>query len=308
MQIASDISALDLSPYDNNLLKVVLEKESRWVDNGLFRNVEKMEAILNKEPLNKPASFSYKFNKTKKVFAKEKFLLSTEDEKVLFLQYNYCRYRVALLKNKLEDNLENVKEIISWYKKSIKYRDILVYANLALVEHLSTKSKFRNKLALTREELFSHGYVILLDCINAFDISTNNKFSTYATWSINREFGKKAEKESDLGEKFCTFTKLSVKSEEEEEVNFNKSLEQIEDRKEENDSLVALREIIDSNKANLTDQEKLIISKRYPRDCSVEFSRPTFESLSKELNMCKIKISKIEKTALDKLTHAFKRR
>ncbi len=292
-KVIDNISSYGLMPYDEALLKNILTRESRWVDNGLFRNEDKMKEILKKEIKNKPKYFSKK---------DDKFLLDVEDEKLLFLQFNYCRYRVAILKNKVVDKT-GAEELVSWYKKSLSYREILAWANLSLVTDLASKSKFKG-INLNVSELISYGQSILLDCINSFDISTNNKFSTYATWSIRREFGKKGEKENSG--KYVTFTKLASSMKDDYESLID-SVEKIEDRKESNYDLGILRELIDSNKANLTLQEKTVIGYRYPRDYSVDFVRPTFEALEEKMKLNKVTISKIEKSAIAKLANAFKK-
>lgn len=96
-------------------------------------------------------------------------LLTTEQEKVLFLQFNYCRWRAS-------------RDGGRWHGQANTLKEMLVEYNLALV--ISMVCKFVGAGSADYDELVCEGNMSLLRSVELFDVSKGYKFSTYACHSI----------------------------------------------------------------------------------------------------------------------------
>lgn len=96
-------------------------------------------------------------------------LLTAEQEKTLFLQFNYCRWRAH------RDGGE-------WVGRSLRYREMLTEYNLALV--VSMVCRFVNLGSPEYDDLVCEGNMSLLRSVELFDVSKGYKFSTYACHAI----------------------------------------------------------------------------------------------------------------------------
>lgn len=115
--------------------------------------------------------------------------LSPSQEVALFRQYNYCKFRLAGLMERIRKtaDAELIDQASDWSAKAEQLRTKLIEANLRLVvatarRHLSDGAGL--------EELVSEGNMILLRAIEKFDYTRGFKFSTYASWSIMRHYAR----------------------------------------------------------------------------------------------------------------------
>lgn len=223
-------------------------------------------------------------------------VLTKEQEAALFFQYNYSKLRLkrAVAAYNAADEA-SAKEVIDWNNKVIEFRTQLVNHNLALV--LSLVRQF-NGSNLDFDEMLSEGNTILLNAVNKYNAGKGFKFSTYATWSVERAFGKASEKK-DRSNKFFPVS-LDLELQKSDYVD-RKREEQV------NDGVLTLREILSTNSAGLTAEEMTIIKARYPQDASTDFEKPTLEELGQKLNRNKSNMSRIEKRALAKIKEAFQK-
>ena len=64
-------------------------------------------------------------------------LLSTEQEQTLFMRFNFCRYRVWLIKAEINEQADptsqQVETLLDWFERSEYYRHKIAKTNLALV-------------------------------------------------------------------------------------------------------------------------------------------------------------------------------
>ncbi len=81
---------------------------------------------------------------------------------------------------------EKEKEVFKRYKAGETHlRDDIIMHNLRLVIHVA-KRYTRVAKSLSLEDLIMEGNIGLMTAIDRFDISLDNKFSTYATWWIRQ--------------------------------------------------------------------------------------------------------------------------
>jgi RNA polymerase primary sigma factor len=117
-------------------------------------------------------------------------LLTREQEVHLFRKMNYLKYKAGKLRKTLD--LAHPKsglmdEIERLYDQSVSVKNEVISANLRLVvsiakRHVGPVENFF--------ELVSDGNVSLIRAVEKFDFERGNKFSTYASWAIMKNFAR----------------------------------------------------------------------------------------------------------------------
>ena len=117
-------------------------------------------------------------------------LLTREQEAHLFRKMNYLKYQASKLretldvdrpKRRLMDRIENL------YEESVATKNQIISANLRLV--VSIAKRYIGP-AEDFFELVSDGNMSLIRAVEKFDVSRGNRFSTYATWAIMKNFAR----------------------------------------------------------------------------------------------------------------------
>jgi RNA polymerase primary sigma factor/RNA polymerase sigma factor len=117
-------------------------------------------------------------------------LLTREQEQHLFRKYNYLKYRAAKLREELDPAAPKaalMDEIESLYQQIIETKNDIARANLRLVVSIAKRHVTPDQNFF---ELVSDGNVSLLRAIEKFDFARGNKFSTYASWAIMKNFAR----------------------------------------------------------------------------------------------------------------------
>jgi RNA polymerase primary sigma factor len=117
-------------------------------------------------------------------------LLSREQEAHLFRKVNYLKHKASALRAQLDPSrpaIRLLRQIEKLYDESVATRAQIVRANLRLVVSIA-----KRYVGPTQDffELVSDGNVSLLRAADKFDFSRGNKFSTYATWAIMKNFSR----------------------------------------------------------------------------------------------------------------------
>ncbi len=113
-------------------------------------------------------------------------LLTAEQERHLFRKYNFLKFRAAALRNKLNlarPQVRLMNEIERLYRDAVATKNHIIQANLRLV--VSIMKRYVTESDGTFE-LISDGNVSLIRAVERFDYSRGAKFSTYATWAIQK--------------------------------------------------------------------------------------------------------------------------
>ena len=121
-------------------------------------------------------------------------LLTFEQEQDLFRRFNYVKHKAARLIKKLEpeeareDELDIVR---GWLAQADEFKQRIVQANLRLVVSIA-----RKHVAATSDffEVVSDGNMSLLRAVDKFDYARGNKFSTYASWAIMKNYAARSRK------------------------------------------------------------------------------------------------------------------
>ncbi len=215
-------------------------------------------------------------------------LLSPEGEKDLFRRYNYLKYKADKHRKQLDLNrlrTRKLREIEDVLLQSNVVKNQIVRANLRLVVSIAKKHVGK---AQTLFELISDGNVSLMRAVEKFDYTRGNRFSTYASWAIIRNFARSVPKEQYQLDRFATGN--------DEVLDIAASLRTYDPNEL---NLRELRESIDAVLTRLNPQERAILIDHYGLDPSGKGK--TLEELGRQLGISKERVRQIELQAMKKL-------
>ena len=131
-------------------------------------------------------------------------LLTREQEAHLFRKMNYLKYKASALRDKLDVNRPKrslMDRIEKLYDESVATKNQIIRANLRLV--VSIAKRYVGP-AEDFFELVSDGNMSLIRAVEKFDVSRGNKFSTYASWAIMKNFARTIPAVLRHRDRFCT--------------------------------------------------------------------------------------------------------
>jgi RNA polymerase primary sigma factor/RNA polymerase sigma factor len=117
-------------------------------------------------------------------------LLTRDQEAHLFRKMNYLKYKASELRSQLDPNHPKSRlmdQIEKLYGESLTTRNQIISANLRLV--VSIAKRYVGP-AGDFFDLVSDGNISLIKAVEKFDVSRGNKFSTYASWAIMKNFAR----------------------------------------------------------------------------------------------------------------------
>ncbi|MCI0463083.1 MAG: sigma-70 family RNA polymerase sigma factor [Gemmataceae bacterium] len=131
-------------------------------------------------------------------------LLTREQEAHLFRKMNYLKYRAYQLRADLDparartQELDRIEEL---QDQASRVKEQLINCNMRLVVSIA-----KRHVAQTDNffELLSDGNVSLIRAVEKFDYSRGNKFSTYASWAIMKNFARSIPEEKHRRERYVT--------------------------------------------------------------------------------------------------------
>jgi RNA polymerase primary sigma factor len=215
-------------------------------------------------------------------------LLTREQEYHLFRRFNYLKHKATKLRQKLDParaRTSVMNEIEKLYDEVVKIKNEIVQANLRLVvsiakRHVSGSEDFFG--------LVSDGNMSLIRAVEKFDFSRGNKFSTYASWAIMKNFARTIPEEFKRRDRFRTSqdelftTKQDVRSDEVGQESAQRTREQ------------QIERIL----SRLDERERQIIVSRFGLDHNRE--PLTLKEVCHEMGVTKERIRQLEARALDK--------
>lgn len=131
-------------------------------------------------------------------------LLNKEQEQHLFRQMNYLKYKLNKVREKAAPNafrVGDLRQIEDLQARVRLVRDRLINCNSRLVANIAKK---RAALFNSLAELMSDGSISLMRAVEKFDYGRGNKFSTYATWAIMKNFARSIPDEQHYRERYVT--------------------------------------------------------------------------------------------------------
>lgn len=233
--------------------------------------------------------------------ARKRAALSGKEEAVLFLQYNYARYRLGKLLARGGKDAGSAegpsgqeglcREVDLWYGRMMECKETLARANMALVVAMAKRTRIPN---VEFSELVSEGNMALLRSIEKFDVSRGFKFSTYACRSILKSFNRLATKTGRYRRLFPT----------EFDPDLEKSDQDVgRDERAQRDSLEELREALASDRTGLTRVERRVLMERYAIGGGSDRVR-TLAEVGQVVGLTNERVRQIQNSALAKLRTA----
>jgi RNA polymerase sigma factor (sigma-70 family) len=149
-------------------------------------------------------------------------LLSREQEAHLFRKMNFLKHKLHQLKQSIDPARARVQDLqaVEELGEQIKFvRDLLIECNQRLVHSQASK---RLQVGQSIDELKSDANLSLMRAVEKFDYSRGNKFSTYATWAIMKNFARSIPDENTRKQRYMTGTeelfdgKADVRTDEQE--------------------------------------------------------------------------------------------
>ncbi|MEQ9460250.1 MAG: sigma-70 family RNA polymerase sigma factor [Phycisphaeraceae bacterium] len=223
-------------------------------------------------------------------------LLTAKQERALFLQFNYARYRASKLHDRLRRarklNVETAKKFLAWHDRADAYREQIANTNLALVLAMAKRTRPND---LEFADMVSEGNMALLRAVDKFDVSRGFKFSTYACRAILKSFSRAGQKQTKHRRLFSA----------EYDVKYEKS-DFLKKKREahEEDCVAEVGEIIRDNAAELTPVERTVIEHRFGLREATRRSNGrghTLEQVGRTIGVTKERVRQIQNRALEKL-------
>ncbi len=137
-------------------------------------------------------------------------LLTREQEQHLFRRFNFLKHQASALRDKLMrdgkldasraktrllDDIERLYEEVVTVKNEIVRRNLRLVVSIAK-RHVGPRDNFF--------ELVSDGNVSLIRAVEKFDFARGNKFSTYATWAIMKNYARTIPDENKHRDRYRT--------------------------------------------------------------------------------------------------------
>ncbi|RMF38971.1 MAG: sigma-70 family RNA polymerase sigma factor [Planctomycetota bacterium] len=219
-------------------------------------------------------------------------LLTREQEYHLFRKMNYLKYRASRLREMLDPAQPKaalMDEIERLYRESVAVKNKIVQANLRLVVSIAKRHMHSSDDFFA---LISDGNMSLFRAVEKFDYARGNKFSTYASWSIMKNFARSIPNEFKHRDRFRVIGDDAVFDR--EDFRANNFEQEVEYRRRRNQ----IQRIL----SKLDHREQQIIIRRFGLDPNQE--PLTLKEVGQELGVTKERIRQIEARALSKLREA----
>lgn len=216
-------------------------------------------------------------------------LLTREEEQYYFRKMNYLLYLAARHRDKIDRqrpkaaDLDLIEDLLN---KALEVKNFLIRSNLRLVVSIA---KRHMTPATNFFEMVSDGNMSLIRAIEKFDYTKGNKFSTYATWAIMKNYARSIPAEHKVLDRFRTGN---------DEI-FSGSPDDRSNGYEEELINARQHQVIQSILAQLEEREREILVNRYGLERGTE--PQTLEEVGRQFGVTKERIRQIESRALQKL-------
>jgi RNA polymerase primary sigma factor/RNA polymerase sigma factor len=219
-------------------------------------------------------------------------LLTREQEVWLFRKFNYLKYKAVKLRDQLDPERPNARlmdQIERLYEEIVELKNRLVRSNLRLVVSIA---KRRVSPGDGFFDLVSDGNMSLIRAVEKFDYARGNKFSTYASWAIMKNYARTIPDEHRRRDLFrATDTEFLQTAADRREDEYQQRLAA-------SDRMQQVGRFLD----RLDSREQTIIIRRYGLDHERE--PQTLKEVGSALGVTKERVRQIEAKALEKLREA----
>jgi len=214
-------------------------------------------------------------------------LLSREEEQYHFRRMNWLRFRAASDRGRFDEKRATARQIDAveaLLSASEVERSILITSNLRLVVSIAKKFVTVDDLF---DELVAEGNVALMRAVDKFNFALGNRFSTYATYAIQRHFFRISHRGRQQRRRF-TPADESLRSVPVAEPAQGCNSVQIDQ----------LKQLFAQFLGQLEPREQQIVVARFGFDGRAP---RTFRELGAEMGVCKERIRQIQTRAMEKI-------
>jgi RNA polymerase primary sigma factor/RNA polymerase sigma factor len=219
-------------------------------------------------------------------------LLTRKQEMHLFRKVNYLKYKAGRLRAKLDPARPKrrlMDQIEQLYDETVTTKNQIIRANLRLVVSIAKRhvGPMQNFF-----ELVSDGNMSLMRAVEKFDYARGNKFSTYASWAVMKNFARTIPDEHRRRDRFRTsYAELFSATEDDRPDPFEEEAAQTQRETQ-----------VEKILQRLDEREQRIIVRRFGLRRGQE--PLTLKQVGAELGVTKERIRQIEARALSKLRQA----
>jgi len=273
----------------------IMELPLDFIDNPMFAKANAERVILGPAPEGPPAPKKPRLPSGLPTYLASLYevpLLTREQEVHLFRKLNYLKYRASKLRAALDPQQARstvMDQIERNYEDAVATKNQIVRANLRLVvsiakRHVGASDNFF--------ELVSDGNMSLIRAAEKFDFARGNKFSTYASWAIMKNFARTIPDELKHRDRYRTSTSEMFSATEDGRTD------QLAQESAQNLRESQIGKILE----RLDEREQKIIISRF--GLSRGHEPLTLKEVGAEMGVTKERIRQIEARALDKLRRA----
>jgi len=215
-------------------------------------------------------------------------LLTKDEEQFYFRRMNWLKFRAATTRGRLDKKratLRQVEQVEGWLAEAETVKAIIITSNLRLV--VSIAKKFVDP-SNSFDELVSDGNVALMRAVEKFNFYLGNRFSTYATYAIQRHFFRMSHRGRQLRKRFVAGDESLKDRAAGEPAHHYCSSEQID----------LLKGLFSGFLGELEPRERQIVMARFGFDGK---QPRTFRELGSSMGVCKERIRQIQTRAMEKL-------
>ncbi|MEX0586984.1 MAG: sigma-70 family RNA polymerase sigma factor, partial [Pirellulales bacterium] len=219
-------------------------------------------------------------------------LLTREQEVHLFRRLNFLKHKASKLREQLDPaNAKSslMDQIEKLYDQAVATKNEIVRANLRLVVSIAKRHVGHGDNFF---ELVSDGNMSLIRAAEKFDYARGNKFSTYASWAIMKNFARTIPGELRVRDRFRTS----------QDEAFQSVAEYRGDQFEQEHSQLKRQAQVGKILRTLDDREQKIIMSRFGLRQGQE--PQTLKEVGEALGVTKERVRQIEARALSKLRAA----
>ena len=255
----------DLNSAEEATLKKLMSKEIDYIASPEFEKKDAESNIFqDSEDIKQPDISWYrplmddgttgKPGSVKMPAKKASAVLTIAQERVLFLKFNYARFRQRKIQDELGGRLPSnaqKHELLRWNTISETYRKQIAETNLALVLAMAKRVRLSD---VDFADLISEGNMALMRSVDKFDCERGFKFSTYSCRAILKAFSRQGMKDTRYRKRFPAEYDPSMER--------SDHLETLR-RNHEQECAQEVKHIVVNNEADLTDIELSVLELRF---------------------------------------------
>ncbi len=285
-----------LSPEEIQFAKRIVEKPRQFVDHPDLHQPDAHIVLYKNELDLRDAELAWHamlVKDTSYIPRNIKKLITQEEEKEAFLQYNYARMRVVQVCNSFKQNevsTEQIREMLLWHQIAKKMETTLVTANVGLI-FATLKS---NHIPVgNHDDYLSDCQFSLLKCVKGFDVGMGWKFSTYCWNAMKRQIWRTSKLINNKN--WLEYRPITLDGK-----TFLEGMVEHSVSSPKNDDTEELKVILEENLADLTPREKEILHYRFN-------DGKTLKEVGDMLGKTRERIRQIQDEALVKLRWYYKK-